>query len=278
MQKIIAAADALNFSEEHLVYYNKIAQLAKGKLVVAFLQNILAGALPMARNFPHGAYTWYEEIDWKSLEERRRIIAEKIKLFRQVCLEKNIEAVFHEESGTPFEEIIKESRFADLLLLHNNISFATLFETDPPKFVKDVLREAQCPVLVLPQKQKETEEVIFTYNGSFSSMYAIRRFTGLFENLGEKKVTVLYADEHHTGKVQDEHLLKEYLGYHYKNWDIKILSGEPSYEIMSYLMHHDKCMAIFGAYGRSKFSHFFHHSDAEKTLHNLNIPVFITHP
>ena len=278
MKKIIAAADAVNFSEEQLIHFNAVAKLIGGKLVVVFLENIVGATFPMVGATPYGAYTYMEEMDEKSMEARRETIREKVKLFHTICEDKKIDARLHKKAGTPLEEIIRESRFADLLMVNNNITFATLFETDPPKFVKDVLSEAQCPVLVLPSEQKEIKELVFTYNGSFSSMYAIRQFTNLFESFTDKKVTVLYVDEHNTDKVHDEHLLREYLQHHYKNWEIKLLTGEPSSAIMTYLMHRNNYLLTLGAYGRSKFSQFFHHSDAEKILHTLNTPVFITHP
>ncbi len=278
MKKVIAAVDAINFTENQLVYFNNAARLIGGKLVVVFLENIVGVPFPVATTFSEGAYAYIEENYQNTLAERKEHIREKVKLFDTICTNKNIDASLHKKAGMPLEEMIRESRFADLLMVNNNLTFATLFDTNPPKFVKDVLREAQCPVLVLPSNQKEIQELVFTYNGSFSSMYAIRQFTGLFQNFADKKVTVLCVDEYNTNKVEEEHLLSEYLRYHYTNWEIKLLKGDPSSEIMAYLMQRNNYILTLGAYGRSKVSQFFHHSDAEKILEILNTYVFITHP
>lgn len=278
MKKVIAAVDAINFTENQLVYFNNAARLLGGKLVVVFLENIVGVPFPVATTFSEGAYAYIEENYQNTLAERKEHIREKVKLFDTVCINKNIDASLHKKAGMPLEEMIRESRFADLLMVNNNSTFATLFDTNPPKFVKDVLREVQCPVLVLPSDQKEIQELVFTYNGSFSSMYAIRQFTGLFQNFADKKVTVLCVDEYNTNKVEEEHLLSEYLRYHYTNWEIKLLKGDPSSEIIAYLMQRNNYILTLGAYGRSKVSQFFHHSDAEKILEILNTYVFITHP
>jgi hypothetical protein len=278
MNKVIAAIDALSFSEEQLVQYQTITNMVNGKLTVAFLENVIGEGLPLTTAFPYGAYAGYEEVNFGKLEERRNFISQKIELFHTICNDKKIDAVLHQDSGIPLEEVIRESRFADLLLINNNTTFSSLFETEPPKFVKDVLREAQCPVLVLPTEQKRIDEIVLTYNGSYSSMYAIRQFTGLFAGMISKKAVVLYVDEHSSSTVTEEKLLREYLRIHYKNYEIKILKGEPSFEILNYLMGNPNSIVSLGAYGRSKLSRFFHQSDATKILKTLNIPVFITHP
>jgi hypothetical protein len=73
-------------------------------------------------------------------------------------------------------------------------------------------------------------------------------------------------------------LLKEYMRYHYTNWEIKTLTGEASFEINGYLVPKTNYLVTMGAYGRSKISQFFHQSDAKKMLHLLNTNIFITHP
>jgi nucleotide-binding universal stress UspA family protein len=277
MKKIIAAVDALHFSEKELLHYNTIAKQIDGKLHIIFLENIFYESSVMAGMFSQEAYSYYAEINWEHIEQRRKLIAEKAMLFYKSCKEYGIAPTLHEENGIPLQDIIKESRFADLLLVNNTTTFATLIDSDPPKFVKDVLRQAECPVLVLPPEQKEVNELVLTYNGGFSAMYAIKQFTSLFKNYSTKKVTVLFVDEENTGKVKDEPLIKDYLQHHFSNWEIKRLTGNPAFEISAYVLRHSGCIVTMGAYGRSKLSQFFHHSDAEKMLQTVNTYAFITH-
>jgi nucleotide-binding universal stress UspA family protein len=278
MKKIIAAMDAVSFSEEQLIHFHDIAKMAGGRLTIVFLENIRVEMLPVANPFPIEAFPVSDTFDLRFLEQRRQLIRNQVNHFHTICSRNNLDVILHEKTGMPLESVIIESRFSDLLLINNHMTFATSYDSDPPKFVRDILREAQCPVLVLPSNQKDIRELLFTYNGSFSSMYAIRQFTCLFQNLFAKKLTVLYVDDRKTGKITEEALLKDYLKYHYNNWEIELLSGEPSFEIMSYLMTRTNSMVTLGAYGRSKFSQFFHHSDAEKILHTINTYFFITHP
>jgi hypothetical protein len=261
-----------------LIHFNALAGEIGGKLTVVFLEDIFQESSPAAAFFPQDAYPYYAEINSVLFEKKRKLAQEKVALFHDVCKRQNINAVLHEREGLPLDELVIESRFADLLMVPCSTSFATFSDSVPPKFVKDVLRRAECPVLVIPSIQKEIKEIIFTYNGGYSSMFAIRQFTSLFKGLPVNKLTVLYVDEKGSGMVKDEHLLTEYLAYHYTSWEIKKLSGEPSFEILNYLMQKPDYLVTLGAYGRSKASELFHHSDAEILLNTFNTYFFITHP
>jgi ferritin-like protein len=278
MKRVIAAVEVAGFSEAQLVQFYSLAEMVEGKLVIIFLEDVVGAILPVTRTLPNGAYTYYEEIDWKRIEERKNLVLEKAEAFYEICRRRNLPVALHEKKGLPLEEIVAESNFADLLLVNAHTTFSTLFDSDPPRFVKDVLREAHCPVLVMPPDAADINEWVFTYNGSSSSLYAIRQFTQLFNHIAGKKVTVVYARERHTGEVPHESLLKEYMDLHYPQWELELLAGEPAKAIKDFLLNKKDSMVTFGAYGRSKLSQFFHKSEAETILQGLSNGVFITHP
>ena len=162
--------------------------------------------------------------------------------------------------------------------MSDDLSFGISYEEEPTKFAEEVLTHAQCAVMVMPKNMQEINEVFFTSNGSFSSMYAIRQFTYLFPNFRDKKITLLYVTENEDEATKHKRYIKEYLQHHYTNVEFKILMGKPSAAILSHLSKQRDCMVTFGAYGRSKFSQFFKKSKAENILKTLDMPVFITHP
>ncbi len=279
MKKVIAAIDAVNFSAKQLQHFNSWSVQANGKLVAVFLENIAGEPIEYLGSLPTDIAPLYAELNWQHIDDRRKAIHEKIQLFDEACENLKINASLHEDEKMPLEEIVRESRFADLLLIENNISFNKLFESDPPRFVQDVLRESQCPVLLLPSEKKEIEELFFTYNGSSSSMYAIRSFTNLFPNYIDKPVKILFVDEQNKGVIPDEKLLKEYMQYHYKNWSVVMINGDdPAFELAGFLINKSNYLVTLGAYSRSNLSQFFHKSDAKRLLKMLNTNIFITHP
>lgn len=277
MKKIVALIDAAHFREEQLDVFQYISRVLKGKLVIVFLENE-AGPILYAPDFREGispaTYTEVLETD-KEIKDK---IKRNITSLKEACIEKDIWFHFHEDKGLPAEEAILESRFADIVIMNRDISFALLYDSDPTLFVKNVLAGAQCPVLIVPDNMKEIKEVFFAYNGSFSSMFAIKQFTQLFAVFTERKATVVYIAENNTPAMPHEKLLKEYLNMYYDSIEFITLAGEPDTAIKELLNNRKDCIITFGAYGRSNLSRFFKRSKADNILRELDTPIFITHP
>ena len=278
MKKIIAVIDAFNFSGDLLDSFMYIAREAKGELSVISLENLTAENVAAAATLPESGGFRYGQLLRESIEEQRKLHQEARERLTQSCNDRAISLKQYPASGKPLKEAIIESRFADLLLVSNTTSFAFLYDTDPPHFVKDVLAEAQCPVIVLPEQCSRIKDVIFAYNGTFSSMYAIRQFTQLFPEMYDIPVQAVYVEEGNSQAIPQERLLKDYLDHHYENVSYNVLKGEPAAEFMAMLIHRKDCLVTYGAYGRSKASRFFHRSNAQSILRTANIPLFITHP
>ena len=273
--KILLALDATNFSKEQLQFPAFIAKQANAELTAIFLENMVQVYVPFSK---YGHLAGYQLSDDERDTVKKEVIAENIEAYRQACAEMGLSGRLLRASGIPEDETIEASRFADMLLLSDDLSFAFSHEEEPTKFAEEVLTHAQCAVMVLPKTMQEINEVFFTSNGSFSSMYAIRQFTYLFPRFRDKKVTLLYVTENEDETTKHKRHIREYLEHHYTNVEFKILMGSPSAAILSHLSKQKDCMVTFGAYGRSKFSQFFNKSRADNILNKLDIPVFVTHP
>ena len=278
MKKIIAAINALHFTEEELQSYQYIAKELDGHVTVVFLENLTAQEFQLANAYTDMYTMDYARMAAEASEQMQVLRKEGLEKCNRICAANNLDFRLHEAKGLPVEEVITESRFADLLLINNNTSFAMLLNSNPPAFVKDVLARAQCPVMVLPEKLHPISELVFSYNGTFSSMYAIRQLTQLFSGFSDARVNVVYVAEGDHKQVPHERLLREYLEEHYEDVRFTVLNGNPGAEFLALLLHRNDCLVTYGAYGRSRLSRFFHHSDAETVLRTINIPVFITHP
>lgn len=278
MKKIIAAIDVLHFSGEQVEAFKYIAEEAGGPLTVVCLDNIVGELTPIANMYPEGYAYNYEQITGKSRAALELQRDNNLKQLHEMCDSSNAQIKVHETAGIPAEKVAEESRFADLLLINNSTSFAAVFDTNPPRFVKDLLAEAECPVMVLPEVISPIREIIFSYNGTFSSMFAIKQFTQLFPGYADMPVKVVYVAEKKKQAMPWERELHEYLDMHYDTVEYTVLNGEPATEFLALLIHRKDCIVTYGAYGRSGVSRFFHRSDADNILRTVNIPVFITHP
>lgn len=254
MKRIVAVVDAVHFRETQLDAFQYIAGLMKGRLKVLLLENEASRAVPAG----------YETDDLPKLQLQ--------------CSERGIDAELQRGRGIALKEVVRESRFADLLLIDRETTLNNLFAADVPGFIKDVPADAQCPVLVLPEETGLFREVVFTYNGSYSSVYAIREFMQLFPGMSGKKATVIYVPEKGIPIIPNEKLLKEYLNLYFNDVTCLVLNGLPDAEIRRFLQGKKDCVAVMGAYGRNTFSRFFNPGNARNMLRMLSVPVFITHP
>lgn len=277
MKKIIAAVDALNFTEPELKSYRYLADKARGQLTILFLENIAGETVLDATTLETG-FLNYEDFYADSVKARKEKAEENRKRLVNFYIDNDMDVTVRSLPGVPAAEVLAESRFADLLLIRNNLSFALLADTNPPMVVRELLARAECPVMVIPETVHYIDEIIFTYNGTFSSMYAIRQFTQVFDGFSEVPAKVVYVVENDDKKIPSGKMLKEYLTHHYEDVAFQSLEGTPAGELLALTLHKTNSIITFGAYGRSKTSRFFHRSDSDSLLRTTNIPLFITHP
>jgi len=127
MKKIIAAIDALHFSEEQIETYVYIAREAQGKLTIVLLENLVGQNTPMA-----SVSTFqFDQMIRESLEEQAQLRKENIERIYRACNSYSDDINIQETVSAPLPEVIAASRFADLLLINNNTSFAFLYESNP---------------------------------------------------------------------------------------------------------------------------------------------------
>lgn len=198
-------------------------------------------------------------------------------LFTATCARHNIRCDVHRPVFVPVYDIIEESRFADLLIVDASLSFEKHHEPAPSGFVKDVLYYAECPVMVAPQRFTGIDEIVFAYDGSASSVFAIRQFTYLFPALEDKTATVLHVSDKDEWPVREKQLMADWLKPHYSIINFRLLKGNARSEMMAYLQGRENLMVVMGAFGRGTLSRMIRGSLAGPVLKAGKLPVFITH-
>ncbi len=212
----------------------------------------------------------------EEVEEKRKSSVEK---FEKQCKDAGVKYKVHDHKGAPLVELLEESRFADLIVLGFQTYFANLEGDDD--LIHELLKDAHCPLLVVPQEFTPIENLIFTYDGKDSSFYAIKQFTYVLSLTASRKpVRVLSVNKEGNGAIpeRDERLMKEFLDQHcHKEVSIEKMKGEPEDVILDALHFNDGPLLVMGSYGRSSFSMLFQPSTADKVLQYRKAPVFITH-
>lgn len=278
MKKIIAVIDGLKYSESTTDYAVYIAKLTDSHLVGVFLDD-----------YTYHSYKIYDLVNDRSYIDEDKMAKldrndekareEAAGRFSQACQSAGLNYAVHHDRNIAIHELLHESIFADLLIIDNKETFTHYEEKLPTRFVRDLLSEVQCPVLVVPGKFNPFDKVVLLYDGEPSSVYAIKTFSYVFSGIKDLDIQVVSVksikDSLH---VPDNRLMKEFMKRHFPNADFTVLRGDAVTEILDQLKgKEDKLLVVLGAYNRGMVSRWFRPSMADILMEELNKPLFIAH-
>lgn len=278
MEKILLAIDAVNLDMSALDFACYIGRLTNSNVTGVFLENLAASERPVLKRAYGNLYPdWETNENSEEYQDRQKTIEKNISFFREACENRSVRCSVHRDRGVPASEIIHESRYADLIIADAATSFNKTYEGTPTEFVKDMLKDAECPVIIAPESFASIDEIIFTYDGSKSSAFAIKQFTYLFPELNDRKTIILHVNKEGEWGGNEKYNFREWLQNHYSAIGFEILKGDTDDKLFDYLFKRKNVLIVMGAYGRNMVSRFFHHSQADLLIKTITQPIFISH-
>ncbi|MBD0374848.1 MAG: universal stress protein [Flavisolibacter sp.] len=278
MEKIITALDGLRLSRSAIEYTVFVAQYCKAHVVGVFLDDLLYHSYSFSELMATSG--GFSNKKMQQLDDRDKATRdESVQAFEQMCQQASLEYSVHRNKNVALQELLHETIYADLLIIDSKETF-TPFEKEPPtEFLRDLLTDVQCPVLVVPQAYRPVEKLVLLYDGEPSSVYAVKMFSYLLPDLKYMETEVLtIKDEDETLHVPDNRLMKEFMKRHFGNADYNVLNGDAEEQIINYLNRfHEDVLVVLGAYRRSRVSRWFKPSMADHLLKHLKLPLFIAH-
>lgn len=259
MEKILLPFNSTAYNARALDFAGLIAKMTGSGITGLFLENLGQAISP------------------ELIAERKQLTEKSIGLFKEACESRSLHQCVKREAGNPVDEVIAESRYADLIILDAATSFAGMVEDSPTHFVKQILSGAECPVVIVPQRANEIDEIIFMFDGSSSCMFAARQFSYLFPELDDKKVTVVHIDNGHPLGKNDKAKMKNWVKEHYSSIGFSTIEGDPAGEMYVHLVNRKNVFVVAGAYGRNAVSQFFHRSAVELLIRTIPHALFIAH-
>jgi nucleotide-binding universal stress UspA family protein len=278
MKKFIAAFDGLKFCESTLDYAIFLAKNAGAHLVGVFLEDFTRHSYTIAditkyegEDFDHHMH----DLNLKDKEERN----ESVGIFEEACQNAGINYTIHRDRDVAIHELLHESVYADLLIINEDETLTRYEEPAPTRFIRDLLNDVQCPVVIVPSNYLPVDKIIMLYDGEPSSVYAVRMFSYLFDSLKEFDTQILTVKaKEESLHVPDNRLMKEFIKRHYPEAGFMVLKGDAEDQIVQFLGHEKKDpLVVLGAYRRNKLSRLFKPSMADYLLQRLKIPLFIAH-
>ena len=278
MEKVLLAIDGVQLNNEALNFACYICRLTKSRLIGVFLENLVAEQRQEYKTTPNLAYAdWPIEVESDGYRQKVELIEQNIVTFKNRCCEEGVNCVVHRDRSLPESELVAESRYADLLIVDAQTSFKRKYEGSPSDFARQILKESECPVVIAPQTFTEIDEIVFAYDSSASSIFAIKQFTYLLPEFKKYKLTILNVNE--SGQWQDCNKIKfsEWLNDHYDHVNYQARKGEPETGLLDFLIKKQNQFVILGSFGRTAFSNLIHKSKAEILIETITQPIFITH-
>jgi hypothetical protein len=197
---------------------------------------------------------------------------------KEYCREFNIWNIVREDQfDLALQEIRKESRFADLLLISIQNFFKNISPDQPNAYLKEMLHHSESPVLLVPEKPKLPEQVVFAYDGSASSVFAMRQFTYLFPEFIGRPVTVVHLCDEKDDPVPDADFLLEWLRRHAYQVELLKLQMSKSDFLIAWMRNLEAPWLIAGSFGRSSWSEAFTKSFITESIQRPAYPVFLAH-
>jgi nucleotide-binding universal stress UspA family protein len=278
MEKILLVINAHKPDVQAIRFACGIAKDARSKLTGVFVENVYVEYVPSSIKPVYEINSPINSV--KSLAEREVITDTSLsmRIFREQCEKNKVSNEIYQDKGEPIQEIIFESRFSDLLIIDPAISFQDRDESLPSHFTKEILLHSECPVLLTPDLFDEVNEVVFCYDGTASSVYAIKQFIYLFPFYNNRKITILEVDHNDVEEFNESHKkLTQLLHCHFSSVHTKDLKGNPEEELFKYFFVQTGKIVVMGAYGRGTLSNLFKKSTAEILIRIVDLPLFITH-
>lgn len=278
MKKILVAFDGSFYSESALQYAIQIAKKTEALISGIFLEDLTAYHQFSPVFHAPEMIGLADDVLLELKNENKQTIQENIDKFTQQCNKAEARYTIEKEAGIPAKELIDESLYADLLIIgsvtyFSNISFAT-----DQNLISDLLYRANCPVVVVPERFDKIRSVVLTFDGSTSSVWAIKLYTYLFRDfLDDQTLTLLSVCKKEDESVEGERRLHHYLQQVQPNCKYEKIVGKPVDEILHFAKVSGNSMLVMGSHGRNAFWKLFKSSVEDKIVKARTIPVFVAH-
>ncbi len=203
-------------------------------------------------------------------EENAELLERNMKIFRDACQAAKIEFHINTDTEIPLSQLIESSAFADFIIADGTTN-ATQYH------LVDLLVNAHCPVYLVSKNDEQVKNIIVAYDGSFSSIKAIKMFSYIFPELKDLPTSLVHISSGKGDDMPYEENLRTWLTSHYSNIQNRILHGDIREELTNFINSIPNALVVMGAYGRTAISRLFHKSLANTVIQHTKASLFISH-
>lgn len=277
MKKIIAAFDGLKYSESTRDYAIYMAKQTNTHLVGVFMDDRIYNSYKVHELMVKDDKSGDKMKKFEAIDKATRDAAAKD--FEKACQKEGLEYTIHHDHNIAINELKHESVYADLLIIDSKETLTHYTEKQPTRFIRDLLNDAQCPVLLVPQKKSPIQKVVLLYDGEPASVHAIKMYSYLLPELKDIETEVISVNPANTTlHMPDNKLMKEFMKRHHPKAKYTVLKGLAEDEIIKHLKRsHDNSLVVLGVLRRGTVSRWFRENMADILMRELKLPLFVVH-
>ncbi len=268
MRKVIIPFNGGKYSEIAVSFANTLNKIQPILITgIFFTEFEFSKFFLLTESLPEAGY---ESI----IQSEKEVIKKNIERFINSCKKNDIQYALHEiEDDFTIPELTKETRFADLMIIASKDFYKNSETTD---YLKDMLHHTECPVLIVPKEFYFPSQNILAYDGSASSVFAIKQFAYLFPDLCNNKTILVYAGAE--GKdIPGQVHIEEFTSSHFSNLAISVLHNNRKKNFHDWILEHQNPLLVSGSFGRSGFSSLFTKDFVLNIIDEHKTLIFIAH-
>ena len=276
MKKIIVAIDGLKYSQSATEYGILLARENDAHIVGIFLDDLTYHSYKLYELVHSEEGVSEEKIERFAAQdkEKRDLSAQQ---FENACREARINFSIHHDRNVAIHELVHETIYSDLLVIDRKETLTHYEESLPTRFIRDLLINAECPVLIVPPHFQEIKKNVLLYDGEPPSVNAIKLFSYLFPTYCDRPTEVISIktmnDDFH---LPQNRLMKEFLKRHFKQVTYTVLKGLPEIEMVNHLEGKDQHeLIVMGSYRRGAVSRWIRPSMTDELMREIQAPIFI---
>jgi nucleotide-binding universal stress UspA family protein len=272
MKKILLVLDGNHFSEgafRMATFLNEHEQvLVTGVFLQAIDYRDIIGYSGMAGE---------AQVTLSPLETEENLIIRNMRYFENRCLHAGLEFRSHRDTDMfALQELQTETRFADLLILSGELFYENIGKEQPNDYLKKILRQTECPILLVPEDYTLPNKVVLAYDGKPDSVFAIKQFTYLFPHFYHWETTLITIEDEDV-PLHYQELIEELAAKHFSNLTLEVISSVSERSFLKSINDKSETMLVAGAFGRSELSNLFKKSFLSEIIQQHKIPVFVAH-
>ena len=276
MKKILLVFDGINFSEGALEFVRRLNEKNKILATSIFVPQVNYANL---WSYAGTSGTVGATVSIPMVEdEESEQIEKNIERFENLCKKNNIEFRIHKDFyDFAMPELKRETRFADVVILGSESFYSNIGIGEPNDYLKMALHDVECPVVIVPEKFEFPENNVLSYDGSESSVYAIKQFAYLFPEFTKQPTILVYSKDESEDEIPNAEYIEELAARHFPDLTITKLHLDPKDFFATWISGRKNSILVSGAFGRSSISRVFRKSFVKDVIKEHQLPIFITH-